>query len=285
MTEAPPTRPRRKLWPVALVITTLLALTTWDVLRNIGGSHGEALRRAAYDGDETTVRRIVAAHPEVIDSVNRSAAVIQRLREAAVRYGGSDFAPTDWPDLSSFESLEVCKPTALFLAVLRTNLGTAKFLTESGADVNVRPKGYYPVAFTAMMATGDTNFLGLLAKRGARLDIQDPEFGMTLFHLAAYQPQNPEMHRFLLDNRVPVNARSHDGKTALDWAVSWDRPVLLQFLLENGADWTLADGQGRTPLSRARKTAGLAFKTNAPAILAMLEGYDATNKPPAKSAP
>ncbi|MEQ2009908.1 MAG: hypothetical protein ABMA26_24240, partial [Limisphaerales bacterium] len=38
-------------------------------------------------------------------------------------------------------------------------------------------------------------------------------------------------------------------------------------------------------ITYAHKTSGLPFMTNAPAILAMLEGYDATNKPPTKAAP
>ncbi|MEQ2008746.1 MAG: ankyrin repeat domain-containing protein, partial [Limisphaerales bacterium] len=247
MTETNPPPPRRKFWPVAVVVVALLALTTWDALRSIGGSHGEALRRAAFNGDEAAVRRIVAAHPECIDSVNRSAAVLQGLREGAARFGVSRPAPEQWSKDAGFEFFETISPTALFLAVQRTNLTVAKFLVDSGANVNVFPKGN-PLSFTAMLVTRDTNFLAMLVKHGAKINVQDPVALYTLFHLAAHYPQKPEMHQFLLESGVPINARSHDGSTALFLAVSWDRPVLVQFLLENGADWTMADRLGRTPL-------------------------------------
>ncbi|NBV21848.1 MAG: ankyrin repeat domain-containing protein [Proteobacteria bacterium] len=268
-----------------MVVAVLLVLTTWDAWRNIGGSYGEELRRAAFNGDEVSAKRVIAAHPKVINSVNQSAAVIHSLRQAAGRFGWSWFESTEDMGPESFEAMEMAKTSALFLAVIRTNLSTAKFLAEAGADANLRPKGYIPLAFVSMVTLGDTSFLTTLTKHGVRLNLQDPETGHTLFHYAAFKPQELEMHRFLLQCGVPINARSHDGSTALSWAVKFDRLGLVQFLLENGADWTLADGSGYTVLVHAKSNLEVLSKTNAPAIVAILESFAATNKPPPKAVP
>lgn len=283
MTEAPPTPSRRKLWPVALVAVALLVLTAWDALRRLDNGPGKALRRAAFDGDDAAIRHILTEHPQVIESVNHTAAARIKLRERARPLGLQ--MESDWPDWRTFEGSEVAQMTPLYTAVHQTNWTAAALLVESGANVNARPPGHFPVAFMAMFTGCDTNFLALMAKRGAKLTVCDPELGYTLFHVAAHRTQTPEMHHFLLHAGVPINTRTRDGYTALQLAVSWDRFELVQFLLRNGADWTLADRYGRSPLVNAHRTMLVSTKTNAPAIVALLEGWTTTNKPPARAAP
>lgn len=282
MAEAYPTPTRRKFWPVVLVIGVLLALTTWDVLRDRHADPGKALRRAAFEGDDAAIRRILSEHPQVIESVKHSAATVT-LREGLPRLGLP--VEGEWPDWRTLEGMEAAQMTPLYIAVHQTNWSTARLLVESGADVNVRPPGHFPLAFMALFSGCDTNFLALLARRGAKLTNSDPELRYTLFHAAGYRPQPPEIHQFLLDSGVPIDSRASDGNTPLLYAVSWDQFELVHFLLRHGADWTIADRFGRSPLANAHRASRVLTKTNAPAITALLEAWTATNKPPAKVAP
>lgn len=282
MVEANPTPTRRKFWPVVLAIGVLLALTAWDVLSDRYADPGKALRRAAFEGDDAAIRRILSEHPQAIESVKHSSATV-KLREGLRRLGL--LVEGEWPDWRTLEGMEAAQMTPLYIAVHQTNWSTARLLVESGADVNVRPPGHFPVVFMAMFSGCDTNFLALLARRGAKLTNSDPELGYSLFHAAAYRTQTPEMHRYFLHAGVPINTRARDGNTALQLAVSWDQFELVHFLLQHGADWTIADQFGRSPLANARRTSRVLFKTNAPAITALLEAWTATNKPPAKPAP
>lgn len=50
-----------------------------------------------------------------------------------------------------------------------------------------------------------------------------------------------------------VNAQDRFGQTALHLAVSNNRDECVQFLLENGADTSLTDRKGRTPLQIAEE--------------------------------
>lgn len=69
-TTQPDLKPnRRGLWLAVAVVVALLALASWVVLHNFDRSSPAALRRAAFDGDQATVRRLITAHPEWIDSV------------------------------------------------------------------------------------------------------------------------------------------------------------------------------------------------------------------------
>lgn len=57
--------------------------------------------------------------------------------------------------------------------------------------------------------------------------------------------------KYLLDNDVNVNARIENGFSALHYAVRTDNVLLMQLLINRGADVNAEDGHGHTPLRKA----------------------------------
>ena len=60
------------------------------------------------------------------------------------------------------------------------------------------------------------------------------------------------MTRLLLDASARIDERCEHGTTALHMAASWAHLDTLQFLIARGADPTLRDHDGRTPLDAAQ---------------------------------
>jgi ankyrin repeat protein len=54
-----------------------------------------------------------------------------------------------------------------------------------------------------------------------------------------------------------VNARDKDGNTPLHFAASWSRPDVIRLLLDHGADPTIANYTGATPVIVALQKAAL----------------------------
>lgn len=96
-------------------------------------------------------------------------------------------------------------------------------------------------------------------------------------------PGNVPLARLLLERGAQINARGEHGTTPFYMAVAWVHMELVQFLLARGADPSLADAQGATPLEALRQ--GLArlqsqekrdddmkrFAQRAPRMIAFLE--------------
>jgi ankyrin repeat protein len=57
------------------------------------------------------------------------------------------------------------------------------------------------------------------------------------------------MCRFLISRGARVNARDFAGMTPLHWSVEQKSQATIDALLENGADVTITDKEGRTPIA------------------------------------
>ncbi len=289
MTTAPPEpKPaRRGLWLSVVVVVGLLALTTWDVLRNSGGSSPAALRRAAFDGDEATVRRLISAHPEWIDSVgstNGRTRVLGSLYDKAMTALGKPTPTGSFgvPEIQ-FKQLESLGATPLLHAMEHNQVGTALVLIEAGANVRARSlSGMSPLH--AALFHGDTNLFFAIEKRGARLDTVDPVSGWTPLHHASFS-QRPEVLQLLIGRGYPINATNRGGVGPLHIAAGRARLDLVQVLATNGADLTLVNGRGNTALEEARRRALMTSNSNATAVVTWLETFAATNQPLAKPVP
>ncbi|MEQ2010314.1 MAG: ankyrin repeat domain-containing protein [Limisphaerales bacterium] len=289
MTTAPPeSKPtRRGVWLAVAVVVGLLALSTWDALRNSGRSSPAALRRAAFDGDEATVRRIIAAHPEWIDlpgSTNGQTRVLGGLYEKAMKgLGKSPSAPSSSDPEHYFQQLERLGANALFHAVAKKHIGTAMILVEAGA--NPRMKLSTGESIVPMAAyVGDTKLMSALERRGANLNELQPGTGMTALHQAAYG-QRPEMLLYLLGRGLSVNSTNRGGVTPLHIVAGHARLDFVQILVTNGADLTLTNRRGDTALDAARLRVLQGADSKAVAVVTWLEDFAATNQPPAKPAP
>ncbi len=280
MNETTPPRSRRKLWPVVMVLATLLALTTWDALRKPSGETGKALRRAASDGDEFNVRRIVQAHPELIDTVpapGEGESLFESWCNRAARLLGRK---PPYPKIDPVERRQMREMTPLWLAFRSRHSSIVNYLVSAGANVNVVPPEVPPLILLAARF-GDTNLMALLISHGASIEQREPGSGATVMHYAALA-RTPEMLSFLIERGLAVNALSRVGTTPLHVAIDSHQLPLVQFLATNGADLFCPNSRGSTPLDAARCYATNRFGgSNALVVAAWLESFAATNKPPA----
>lgn len=288
-TTTPEQKPnRRGLWLAVAVVVALLVLTTWDVVRNSDRSSPAALRRAAFDGDEATVRRLLAAHPEWIDSVgstNGLAPMFGGLYDKAMKsLGRSHPSGSRANPEVQFREMEGVGATPLWHALARTNIVTASFLVESGANVRVSLTTGFPIVCFAALV-GDTNLLASLEKRGARLDVPEPIVRMTPLQYAVIGRSLP-MLSFLAGRGLPLNETNRWGYTSLHYAANFSHLPMVEFLATNGADWTMRTKAGLTAFDMAWKNAtNGSGHADALVVATWLEAFAATNQPPAKPAP
>ncbi len=282
ISEPRPVAARRKLWPVALVIVGLLALATWDALRRVDGS--VALRRAAFDGNEIEVRRLVKEHPEWLNrtgTTNRWAGFVAMVTErTGGKIGGEWVSKED----RQFYEIEALGATPLIYTIAFRRMEVTKALLERGADMRINLRIGPPTCFL-IARFGDTNLLARCMERGVRLDERWPGDNLTMLHEAALS-KNSTMVGFLLDHGLEVNATDAQGITPLRIAV-WQRDLTtIRLLLARGADPNIKDNRGISTLRSASETAAKPpGSPEAAAMLALLEAHLATNKPPAKTAP
>lgn len=137
----------------------------------------------------------------------------------------------------------------LHQALLAGQSETARFLIQSGADVNWRDaEGIAPLGYAAL--AGDVAAAGLLIERGARVDAQDTALGGSPLHLAALRG-HANVILLLVDKGAPLDLRTKDGRTALAVAVEGGKRDCAEILLSRGASAHARDEKNRTLLHRA----------------------------------
>ncbi len=133
---------------------------------------------------------------------------------------------------------------------------SVRLLLDSGADIEARDEeGATPLLQAATYA--QTEIFEFLLRRGANFRARDKR-GMTLLMIAACNCAVATMNsafdivKTLLDLGVDVNARAHDGTTALMLASGMvGDAAVLELLLNRGANPLLKDDKGETALQIA----------------------------------
>lgn len=144
----------------------------------------------------------------------------------------------------------VAKATPLAIAVKDNNLVQASALLEQGALVNERNAlGYTPLMLAA--ALGNYQMVELLLSAGADVHILDTRMGATPLHKAVQSGVVPVAdllikHGAFIDVRSPTN-----GNTPLLDAVWHRNPQMVEYLLDQGANWEIVARGTITPLSLA----------------------------------
>lgn len=153
--------------------------------------------------------------------------------------------------------------TALLLAVTTHNrsVGCIRALLEAGADVNVT-RGSFSVLQWAMaelghwhnpMCAGPDEVFPLLVEAGAPLESVD-QYGFTPLMTAIIEHRLRDVRALLDVGADPNKVVPPGGRTAFNLgqnllALAWfnhDPVVVIEMLLEAGADATLRDAFGRT---------------------------------------
>jgi ankyrin repeat protein len=140
--------------------------------------------------------------------------------------------------------------TALELAALHGHLHIARYLVGEGAEVNEGDGSGCP-ALRGASLRGHQAMVELLLEAGADAVTPD-ENGDTSLMNAATRVQVGTLRALLAHGCGDIDARDWAGRTALYWACNYHCTNAVLLLLEAGADSRIAEGQGMTPLERAR---------------------------------
>jgi ankyrin repeat protein len=145
-------------------------------------------------------------------------------------------------------------PWSLEYSVMRRQTDVTKMLLALGADPNATGAGgTMPLADAALK--GDLDSVRVLLARGARLNAIS-QTGTQPIHDAALG-DNAEVIRELALQGADLNARTRDElQTPLHIAAAMEKMKAVEALVALGADLTIKDSQGRTPLDAAER-AGL----------------------------
>jgi ankyrin repeat protein len=102
--------------------------------------------------------------------------------------------------------------------------------------------------------TYDVDIMRYLLEHGASASQKRENGFLPLVYLCrADKGEHPEKIKLLLEYHAPVNAVGLKGRTALHYAAAAGFVEVLTILLDHGADFTLRDEQGETPLRLARR--------------------------------
>jgi ankyrin repeat domain-containing protein 50 len=140
--------------------------------------------------------------------------------------------------------------TPLHRAVMRGNEDVIILLLRYKANVNAKDiEGRTPL-HSAMESTPPV--VRLLLEHGAEVNAAD-NGGWTLLHLAAYH-SHTEIVRILVDNGADVEVMIADTKqTPLHWAAWNEDGLLLDFLLQHGANINAQNKKGESALHYAAR--------------------------------
>ena len=155
--------------------------------------------------------------------------------------------------------------TALVYSAQRGHDGVVEKLLARGADMEVLQYKTNDTALIRAVDYGHASIVQTLLEHGADHHRKD-YLGRGMLHSAAASGQ-PEVLRVLLefDETLDVNMQDRKGKTTLhdtarhDLAEEDSSIDAAKILLEYGADPTIKDNHGRTPMSIARELNNLAL--------------------------
>lgn len=148
------------------------------------------------------------------------------------------------------------KRSLLLLATLGKQLEMAKLLAEKGADVNLQDE-IQDSPFLYAGATGQTELVKLFLAKGARFDVFNRYNGTAL--IPACERGHVETVKVLVNTKgFPVDHVNRLGWTGLMEAIvlgdgTKKYQEVVQLLKDGGADLSIPDHDGVTPLQHARK--------------------------------
>ncbi len=250
-----------------MVLAGLLALFT---VRLLYPDPGFQLRFAVFAGQESRVRELLAADPNLVNRTNQfvmSEAIRRKGRDQILIYWKARrLDPTDQYVNCSFNMREAYGATPLFQAAAAGHLVVAEFLIRSGANIDARMADQATPLLGAVRSAQPA-LVRLLLSAGADLKVLD-QFGETPLHIAARlgsEHNTRECVTALLAKGADPNAvDAKTGMTPLHRAASHGNSHLCRILLEAGANPNLKDKWGRTAFDIAQ---GIALRLDKPELV------------------
>jgi ankyrin repeat protein len=120
---------------------------------------------------------------------------------------------------------------------------------SKGEDINFQDEDGSSALMNSVLF-GHLDNVKYLLKKGANLELQDNSGSRAFFKLFLFdEPNDQEILDLLLAKGVNVNQKDEDGATALFSAISYGLDKHVEMLLDKGADITILNSDGRSPLS------------------------------------
>ncbi len=140
---------------------------------------------------------------------------------------------------------------SLMQAIKANNVAQVRQLIASGVDVNAADaSGDIPLIMAAYL--GHTEITRLLLEASADVGAVDSGMKATALHAAAYAGRS-EPARLLIQYGVAIDAQGpYNGYTALHDAIWQNNVETARVIIEAGADLTLRNQEGQTPLEMAK---------------------------------
>jgi len=139
--------------------------------------------------------------------------------------------------------------TPLHLAAAEGHLEVVKYLIEQGADVHVVDRWGGSVMSDAV-TTGREEVIRFLRSHGV-LALKD--VGLVRAFITAARENNLEKMKKLVEAGVDINCTDPDGRTALHVACAKGNPIIVEYLINNGARVNQVDAFSNTALSYSQK--------------------------------
>lgn len=144
--------------------------------------------------------------------------------------------------------------TALLMAAEDGYRRVVETLLDHGADTEVQQEGTFGTALNRAIDYNRIPVVELLLDRGANVHHKDV-FQRGMLHSAAINAQSEIIDILLkFDPTLDVNMQDVNGKTTLHDAARSGSASTVRILLTHGADPTVKDSYGRTPMYVARET-------------------------------
>ncbi|GFO07066.1 protein fem-1-like protein [Plakobranchus ocellatus] len=179
----------------------------------------------------------------------------------------------DWFAVATSLSAGQIDVTPLWYASATGNLDLVRLLTSFGADVNATTETG-STAVRAACCTGHVAVVHFLVAHGADLRIRTLH-GVTCLMSSVH---SVPLTKFSLHHGVPINAADEQGNTALHYAAEAGHPEVTRLLVETGADASLVNKAGCSPLqgaaeNRHQQVAEYLIQAISPKLMEIIDAY------------
>ena len=141
----------------------------------------------------------------------------------------------------------------LIHAAREGHLAVVTYLLDQGSRINHQARSFNDTALYLACCKGHSEVVQVLLERGADPTLRDLH-GWTPLITASCHGRLEVVVCLLRHGGSSLDAVNNEGSTALSWASYQGRSGLVRLLLQAGADFTIPNSQGHTPLYRARQS-------------------------------